>query len=113
MDGLGEFTFPEIKSYFGYFDKDKRSGFGIMIWYKESKVFLGYWNDNKQHGPGKIINNGKIKYGIWENGSFKEKITSKDNLINKIKTEKEDYSKYFILDDYNDILQKVLKILNG
>ena len=113
MDGLGEFTFPEIKSYFGYFENDKRVGFGIMIWYKESKVFLGYWNDNKQHGPGKIINNGKVKYGIWDNGKFKEKISSKDNFISKIKWEKIDYYNFFILDNYNDILQKLLKILNA
>ena len=113
MDGLGEFTFPEIKSYFGFFESDKRSGFGFMIWYKESKVFLGYWNENKQHGPGKIINNGKIKYGIWENGSYKEKIKSKDIFINKIKSEKQDFLNYFLLDDYKDILQKVLNILNA
>lgn len=112
MDGLGEFTFPEIKSYFGFFEKDKREGFGIMIWYKENKVFLGYWKDNKQHGPGKIINNGKIKHGIWENGSQKEKIKSKDIFISRIKKENYDYLDYFIIDDYNDILQKIQRILN-
>ena len=83
-----------------------------MIWYKENKVFLGYWKDNKQHGPGKIINNGKIKHGIWENGSQKEKIKSKDIFISRIKKENYDYLDYFIIDDYNDILQKIQRILN-
>ena len=112
MDGLGEFTFPEIKSYFGFFEKDKRAGFGIMIWYKESKIFIGYWDDNKQHGPGKIINNGKIKYGIWENGKYKEKIKIKEDFINILQKENSDYLDYFVIDDYNEILQKILGILN-
>ena len=112
MDGLGEFTFPEIKSYFGYFEKDKRSGFGIMIWHKESKAFIGYWNENKQHGPGKIINNGKIKYGIWENGSYKEKISNRDDFIKILRDKKLGYQNLFIIDDYNGIQQIILKILN-
>ena len=105
MDGLGEFTFPEIKSYFGFFEKDKRAGFGIMIWYKENKIFLGYWDDNKQHGPGKIIN-------IWESGKYKEKIKIKEDFINILQKENCEYLDLFIIDDYNDILQKILRILN-
>ena len=112
MDGLGEFTFPEVKSYFGFFEKDKRTGFGVMIWYKENKILLGYWDDNKQHGPGKIINNGKIKYGIWENGKFKEKIKIKEDFINLLQKENSDYLDYFIIDDYNEMIQKILRILN-
>ena len=111
MNGLGEFTFPEIKSYFGFFENDQRVGFGIMIWYKESKVFMGFWNDNKQHGPGKIINKGKIKYGVWENGNLKEKIKIKEHFINILEKEKCDYMNFFMLDDYNEISQKILKIL--
>ena len=99
MDGLGEFTFPEIKSYFGYFEKDKRSGFGIMIWHKESKAFIGYWNENKQHGPGKIINNGKIKYGIWENGSYKEKISNKDDFISSLLADEKEINEYLLQSD--------------
>ena len=74
MDGLGELIFPEKKTHFGFFKNDQSSGFGIVIWYKESKAFIGYWNDSKLHGPGKAIKNEKIEYSIWENGKEKEKI---------------------------------------
>ena len=112
MDGLGEFSFPGIKSYFGFFEDDKRTGFGILLWIKESKTFLGYWKDNKQNGPGKIINKGKIKYGIWENGNYKEKIKDKDEFINKLKNNEMEFLHFFKMDNYDDISQKVKRILN-
>ena len=29
-------------------------------------MFIGFWKDGKKSGFGKIINNNKIKYGLWE-----------------------------------------------
>jgi len=111
-DGLGEFTIPEIQTYFGYFFNDLKSGFGIIIWYKKRKIFLGYWKNNKKHGLGKLINNGKITYGIWENGILKKKIKSKIFFIKQIKKQKHNYSKLFILDNYDDVLHIISNILD-
>jgi len=113
MDGLGELIYPEFKTHFGFFKNDQSSGFGIMIWYKESKVFIGYWQDSKLHGPGKAINNGIINYGIWENGKCKEEIKSKNYFISRLKKGKYDYYNFFKLDNYNDILLIITNILNG
>ena len=113
MYGLGELIFPGKKTHFGFFKNDQSSGFGIVIWYKESKAFIGYWNDNKLHGPGKAIKNEKIEYSIWENGKEKEKIKSKNYFMSILKKEKYDYYNFFKLDNYNDIILIITNILNG
>ena len=112
MNGLGEFTFPEIKTYFGYFEKDKRAGFGILLWYKEKKVFLGFWKDNKQNGLGKFINNGKIRYGIWENGVQKEKIYNEENFIERLSGDETNYLYVLKSNKYEEIRSKIEGILS-
>lgn len=112
MNGLGEFTFPELKTYFGFFEKDKRSGFGVLIWYKENKVFIGFWADNKQNGLGKFINNDKKRYGLWENGSIKEKIKDEENFISRLNYEEKKYQYLFRLSSYKDVLMKINHILS-
>ena len=112
MSGLGEFTFPESKTYFGYFERDKRSGFGILIWYKENKVFMGFWKDNKQNGLGKFIYNGKIRYGLWENGNLKDKIKEEENFIKQLNHEEVNYLNFFKYNTYNEVLQKIRNILS-
>ena len=112
MNGLGEFTFPEIKTYFGHFEKDKRSGFGILIWFKETKVFMGFWKDNKQNGLGKFISNGKIRYGIWENGALKEKIEHEENFIEKLDREESNYLNILKFNEYEEIRSKIEDILH-
>jgi L1 cell adhesion molecule like protein len=111
MNGLGEFTFPELKTYFGFFERDKRSGFGVLIWYKENKVFIGFWADNKQNGLGKFINNNKRIYGLWENGTIKEKIKDEESFFNRLNYEEKKYQYLFKFNSYNDILMKINHIL--
>lgn len=112
MNGFGEFTFPDVKTYLGFFQKDTRTGFGILIWYKENKAFIGFWNNNKQNGYGKFIADGKIRYGIWEEGKLIEKIKSKDIFISKLNYDQRNYLPYFHIDDYKQILKCIKKILN-
>ena len=111
MNGIGEFTFPEIKTFLGYFERDKRSGFGILIWYKEKKVFLGFWKENKQNGFGKFISNGKIRYGLWENGILKEKIKNEESFFAKLEGEETNYLNFLKFNNYEEILEKVQDIL--
>jgi hypothetical protein len=84
MNGFGKFTFPEIKCYIGFFEKDYKSGFGLIFWFKEKKAFVGYWKNNKQHGLGKFINDGKIRYGSWNEGNRESKYDENEffNLLN-------------------------------
>ena len=112
MSGLGEFTYPELKTYLGFFERDKRTGFGILIWYKENKVFIGFWKDNKQNGLGKFISNGKVRYGVWENGALKEKIQNEENFIKQLKNSQLEYLQYFKVKQYEEFLVKIKTFLN-
>jgi hypothetical protein len=85
MNGFGKFTFPEIKCYIGFFQKDFKSGFGLIFWFKEKKAFMGFWKNNKQDGLGKFINDEKIRYGSWKEGSREAKYDENKffNLLNE------------------------------
>ena len=91
FNGYGEFTYPGIKKYIGYFEKDQRSGFGIEIWYKNQKAFIGFWKNNNIEGFGKLINDGKKKYGIWKQGNLEQKFINKNEFYEKIKDEKKGF----------------------
>ena len=108
MHGFGEFNNPNIKKYYGFFQNDKRSGFGIEIWLQENKAFIGFWRNNIMHGYGKLIVNENQKFGIWEGGQFKEKLKKK-NFYNKINEDYNQYSNFFQLDDYKSIVN----LING
>ena len=107
MNGLGEFSSPGIKSYIGFFHKDSREGFGMLIWLKENKIFIGFWKNNVQNGIGKFIVNKKIRYGIWRDGELSQKIKSKNEFNNKIGEQEKIYWNYLKIEDYNDILQLI------
>lgn len=111
MNGLGEFSFPDVKTYLGFFNSDTRTGFGILVWYKEKKAFIGFWKQNKQNGYGKFIADGKIRYGIWDDGKLIEKIKPKDEFFSKLNYDERIYIPYFQMDDYNQIMSCIKKIL--
>ena len=102
MHGIGQFS-SGIKTYIGYFNRDVRNGFGMVLWEKEQKAFVGLWRDNKQHGIGKFFYNNKIRYGIWKEGDLVEKINSDIDFNNRLINEKVVYSSFFKIDDFNTI----------
>lgn len=102
MHGIGQFS-SGIKTYIGYFNRDSRNGFGMVLWEKEQKAFVGLWKDNKQHGIGKFFYNNKIRYGIWKEGDLVEKINSDIDFNNRLINEKVVYSSFFKIDDFNTI----------
>ena len=105
MTGIGEFSNPGIKSYIGFFNRDIRNGFGMLIWHKVNKAFIGFWRNNNQNGIGKFIVNNKIRYGIWKDGELFEKIQSKEDFDNRLNQEEKNYWKYFQIEDYDTISQ--------
>ena len=58
------------------------------------------------------MSNGKIRYGLWANGSLKENIKEEENFINQIKEEENNYLHFFTINKYEEILKKVKKILS-
>ncbi len=111
MNGLGEFTFPNEKTYIGFFQGDCRNGFGILVWYKEEKAFIGFWSGNKQNGIGKFLADGKIRYGYWEDGQLSRKIRDKEIFFSKLTYEERVFMPYFQIDEYNQVLGCVKRVL--
>jgi hypothetical protein len=71
MHGYGEFHWTDGKKYYGYYDRDKKHGFGVFCWPNFSKVYLGGWKNGKQDGLGILLfDNGFIKHGLWINGNW-------------------------------------------
>ena len=49
--------------------------------------------------------------GYWENAKLKNTVDDENNLINKLNIKDRYYAIYFRLDDYEDILKKIQKII--
>jgi hypothetical protein len=69
MHGYGEFFWKDGKRYVGYYENDKKDGFGIYYWASpQSRVYIGFWKNGKQDGVGKYINQKSVRYGLWMKG---------------------------------------------
>ena len=81
----------------GFFNSDKKQGFGIYIW-NENKVFVGLWNDGKQHGIGKYltrdIDSNSVKFGKWISGK-RISWLSNDDAFTIIKREYQTFEETF------------------
>ena len=45
-----------------------KKGFGRLI--TEKTLYIGFWNENKYHGKGKLVENGVTQEGTFENGVY-------------------------------------------
>lgn len=84
MHGYGSFTFPDGKSYEGYYYNDKKHGYGIFRW-SNGKRYEGWWVDGKQHGYGILMNDKKKQYGYWKEGTRTQVFT--ENEVNTLMQE--------------------------
>lgn len=60
-------------TYYGYFKDGKRSGYG-KFFYKNGNSEEGYSIDDKLNGFAKVIDNGKMTSGIFENEQLIQEI---------------------------------------
>ena len=105
MFGIGEFIYPGVKTYIGYFQRDLRNGFCILIWHQNNKAFIDFWKNNQQEGLGKFITNNKERYSIWKEGKMSEKIDNKNDCVQRLNNEEVWYSIYFQAEEYDSISQ--------
>ena len=85
-------TWPEGNKYCGFYENDKKSGFGI--YYSPSgKFYIGFWKDGKQDGFGKYINKNKVKYGIWNNGIVEKKYEDEKDFYKDLNMNKNSIKK--------------------
>ena len=96
MNGYGEMIWNKSQIYIGFFENNKRNGFGIIIWRDREKGYIGFWKDNYQNGFGKFISNIKNKeeiYGLWSSG-IKEKNLNKDEFYYLIENSGNEINKF-------------------
>ena len=98
MDGFGQFIFPNIKSYIGFFKKDKKNGFGIVYWNDKEKCFIGFWKNNKQNGFGKFISQGKIRFGTWKEGKKDLKFNNFEEFSFQLNQDEKKFIEFFKFD---------------
>jgi len=48
-------TYVSKNVYEGYWEFDKKCGFGTMFWHSQSEKYFGKWSENKQNGFGTHI----------------------------------------------------------
>lgn len=105
MDGIGLFTWLDGRKYIGSYYNDKLCGFGMFVWSKPNfKIYLGFWNKNKQNGFAKVMTYRHEKYSYWNEGKKITEYLSEDSFFNDLK---QNYSKYILF--YKMPLEKLIK----
>ena len=57
---------------------------------------MGFWKDGKKNGLGKLINDNKIKYGLWEDDNKKSLFKNEDEVLSYLyKNKLGNYKKIF------------------
>jgi len=120
MDGFGEFDWNSNIKYIGYYKNDKRNGFGIYLWNYpklsegdllldliDIKGYIGFWTEGKMNGVGLLISDGKIKHGVWKNGTKMEWIEEEKHIIRHMDNNQKKYLKIIL-----GKKQKILKLLS-
>jgi hypothetical protein len=99
MHGYGEFFWKDGKKYAGYYEKDKKEGFGIYLWtVPEKRVYIGFWKNGKQEGVGKYINNKTVRYGLWSRGERTKWYESDQEALDSIHKNQRKYMCYMKYD---------------
>ena len=69
-NGYGEFIWESGNKYSGNYHKDERQGYGTMTWTDGSK-YMGHWVKGVQHGVGLMFfHDGTKRAGFFENNIF-------------------------------------------
>ena len=63
-------------------------------------------------GQANFISNGKVRYGIWENGALKEKIQNEENFLNQIKNYEVNYLQLLKIRKYEEFFERIKNILS-
>ena len=66
MNGIGSFSFIDKRQYRGEFLNNKLEGYGILTW-PDGKVFIGCFKNDLINGFGVFYTNSKIYIGVWNN----------------------------------------------
>ena len=99
MHGYGEFYWKNEKKYLGYYEKDKKHGFGILYWaYTNVRVYVGFWKNGRQDGVGKYINKSIARYGLWHKGERIKWLNNEKEAIDCLLKNQIQFEKFFKYD---------------
>jgi hypothetical protein len=118
--GFGQFIWPEGKRYIGHYKNNKKNGFGIFLWdipkninnnnigTNEMKAFIGFWCEGIINGVGIKIIRGKMKSGLWINGTIIMWFEKNELIKRYIKNNQTNYLKILLMnqEDLLNILKK-------
>ncbi len=62
MNDLGLFKWNDGRKFFGLYENDIRNGFRNYFWKDPLKIYVGFWENRKQNGFGKLKNSYKEVY---------------------------------------------------
>jgi hypothetical protein len=105
MEGNGFYVWNDGRKYEGQYKDDKKHGFGIYTW-ADGRCYEGYWWKGKQHGLGTyfVPKEGKVKYGLWEDGKRIEWFNEED--VADINLRRFEYKKFFNIANSADMVMK-------
>ena len=94
MHGYGEFKWKEEKHYIGYYNNDKKEGFGIHYWKNAKRLYIGFWKDGRQDGVGRYVNPQTERWGQWKKGVRVKWYSSKKEALATLSTTQFKYKKF-------------------
>jgi hypothetical protein len=71
------YTWGDGRNYKGYYQNDKKEGFGVYSW-ADGRSYRGYWKNGSQHGLGTFVSGKDVQYGIWSEGKRIRWISKED-----------------------------------
>ena len=78
--GYGEFTWESGNRYCGNYHEDERQGYGKMTW-TDGSTYTGHWETGVQHGIGTMtFPDGAKRAGFFERNMFKDPLTDASQL---------------------------------
>ena len=107
MEGYGEFLWKDGNKYCGYYVADKKEGFGVFYWPSSSKIFVGFWKNEKQEGIGKKITHSRVKYSLFKSGKIVHDYESVGDALNELEKEQKCFLHFFDLE-----LEEIIEFFN-
>jgi hypothetical protein len=88
MHGRGEYVHADGSRYegtsrglpSGEFAQGLKHGQGTYTW-KDGRIYVGAFENGKQHGLGKYTSKGATKAGRWENGKIQEWLEPPKSIV--------------------------------
>ena len=79
MEGYGILYLPNNKIFVGQFKDDLQNGFGVF--YKNKKIYIGFWQNSLLEGEVIIVEGNKIKKQIWDEGRVCKNLSNNYNIF--------------------------------